>query len=210
MADFCSVVVFLSTQSVRYFMVKPMVERNLRLRNNSTGGVSLATTSRLSLATTLLLGSVTVGMWAAPAQAQVVYPQTGIVYPSVQPGYGSSTTYIYPGAYGYPNSSSVTIRSGDFSFSVNNPTPYYPAGTVLVGPGTYHRPHRGIQNSVLVNPTVINSPIYNSTLVNPTIITTPRYPTPIYPTVVSPTPGYGAPARPGVIYFPSTVITSPY
>lgn len=76
---------------------------------------------------------------------------------------------------------------GGLSVQIGTPTVYpsgvYPSGYGYGQPGVIQR--RGsVNNSVLINPTVINSPIRNSTLINPTIVTTPNsssyYPAPYY------------------------------
>ncbi|MBW4695644.1 MAG: hypothetical protein KME27_28170 [Lyngbya sp. HA4199-MV5] len=102
------------------------------------------------------------------------YPSSGSVinFPSVVPFGGSVyrpvQTIVQPG---FGSGLSVQIGTPD----------YYPSGNA----GYYRQPRNGqyrgsVNNSVLINPTVINSPIRNSTLVNPTIVTTPYYPAPFY------------------------------
>lgn len=78
---------------------------------------------------------------------------------------------------------------GGLSVQIGTPNVYppgvYPSGYGYGQPGVIQR--RGsVNNSVLINPTVVNSPIRNSTLINPTIVTTPNpsasyYPSPYYP-----------------------------
>lgn len=109
------------------------------------------------------------------------YPTTGSVinFPAVVPFGGSVyspvQTIVQPGF------------GGGLSVQIGSPR-YYPSGNYPASPGSYrqfrHGQYRGnVNNSVLLNPTVINSPIRNSTLVNPTIVTTPYapyYPAPYY------------------------------
>lgn len=108
------------------------------------------------------------------------YPSSRSVinFPPVLPynnsGYGSVQTIVQPG-FG----SGLSVQIG---------TPgYYPSNGYSSQP-IYRHPGNGqyrgsVNNSVLINPTVVNSPIRNSTLVNPTIVTTPYapyYPAPYY------------------------------
>ncbi|XGV98823.1 MAG: hypothetical protein ACAF41_07755 [Leptolyngbya sp. BL-A-14] len=130
--------------------------------------------------------------WASPASARPfirvqsnTYPSNGSVinFPPVvrynNSIYGPVQTIVQPGYGG--------VQSGYGSgLSVQIGTPgYYPSGNYPGGFG-YGRQFRNgqyrgsVNNSVLINPTVINSPIRNSTLVNPTIVTTPYYPAPYF------------------------------
>lgn len=99
-----------------------------------------------------------------PYNNSIYNPVQTIVQPGyggVQPGYGSGLS-VQIGTPGYDRSGNYSGSSGyDRSFR--------------------NRQYRGnVNNSVLINPTVINSPIRNSTLVNPTIVTTPYYPAPYF------------------------------
>jgi hypothetical protein len=64
------------------------------------------------------------------------------------------------------------------------PYPYTPFG---LPPGTPYSNPAGIHNSILVNPTLVNTPIYNSTLINPRHVRTHAFPPPLVQ--------YGYPAR---------------
>lgn len=180
--------------------------------------------------------------WAAPASAELfirvqsnTYPSTGSVvnFPPVVPDsnsiYSPVQTIVQPGyggvQSGYGGGLSVQIGTSGYYPSDNYP------GAFGYGRQFRHGQYRGsVNNSVLINPTVINSPIRNSTLVNPTIVTTPYYPAPFFniQTVTTTTrpepevyvdPQYGvryrspsvSPVQPIVIYpqIPSLQIPSP-
>lgn len=81
-------------------------------------------------------------------------------------GYGVTGGY-YSGYYG-----GYSGYSSAYPYSY---PPNYPPGAIIVNPGYNQYPASSINNSVLVNPTVVNTPIYNSTLINPNIIRTPNY-----------------------------------
>ncbi|MBW4582700.1 MAG: hypothetical protein KME42_24280 [Tildeniella nuda ZEHNDER 1965/U140] len=119
-------------------------------------------------------------------QRQIINHQRQVInFPPVVPFHNS----VY-------NSRQILIQptiqpnfGGGLSVQIGTPTVYppgvYPSGYGYGQPGVIQR--RGsVNNSVLINPTVINSPIRNSTLINPTIVTTPNpsasyYPSPYYP-----------------------------
>jgi hypothetical protein len=87
----------------------------------------------------------------------------GPVQTTIQPGFGSGLSVQIGTSNGYPSG-------------------LYPSGYGYGQPTVIQR-RGGVNNSVLINPTVINSPIRNSTLINPTIVTTPSgayYSTPYY------------------------------
>ncbi len=83
---------------------------------------------------------------------------------------------------------SITVSGGSigdsFSYSSYEYAPGYIPNRVILWPGRHHYgpnyERSSINNSVLVNPTIVNSPIYNSTLINPTIVTSPDF-SPHYP-----------------------------
>lgn len=96
--------------------------------------------------------------------------------------YGNQTSYsesYRSGQYGVTGSGYYSGYYGGYSgYSSAYPYGYpanYPPGAVIVNPGYNQYPASSINNSVLVNPTVVNSSIYNSTLINPKIFRTPNY-----------------------------------
>lgn len=121
---------------------------------------------------------------AIPIQLQInTYPNPGYsVYsqPVGQPVYGTTL-------YGSQTSYSSTYRSGGFGISIGGysreypytyPSYYpsgYPSSSVILQSGYTSYPS-GINHSILVNPTLVNTPIYNSTLINPRIIDQSRHP----------------------------------
>jgi hypothetical protein len=136
-------------------------------------------------------GSVLAGLSLSPVPAlakPVVYKNSVTYTVPFQPAYGSVV-------YSSPAASGVAVQSGGVSLTVTNPSvihypsypvypqavylgypqtvyPGYPNSTVIVKPSS-GRPIRNVNNSVLINPTVINGTIRNSTLINPTIVPAP-------------------------------------
>ncbi|HEY9615986.1 MAG TPA: hypothetical protein V6C64_04055 [Microcoleaceae cyanobacterium] len=155
----------------------------------------------LPVATLLGAAAVTIGVIPTlaqemkPVEAQQIERHTSGVSYSITPGVGYYGAPIYSGPV-YGSVSAVTIGPEGASFSVSTPvvTGYpvrypggypvpYPVGYPNAYPGGYGR---SINNSVLVNPTIINSQIKNSTLVNPTIVSPQR------PAVYRAAPYYGS------------------
>lgn len=163
----------------------------------------------------LMLSVAALGTGSSPAAAQALHPSGNSITYTVpfQPAYGSVV-------YSRPTSGSVSFGTDRVRVHVGPlaqtyypgyPTysypgyPTYPNGTVLV---PSRRPIRNVNNSVLVNPTVINGTIRNSTLVNPTIVTYPRYPVsgqPLPARFSIPTPPMGRQTIhfPPIQYYPS-------
>jgi hypothetical protein len=117
-----------------------------------------------------------VASYIAPTPASAV-PVNG-EYPtpsSYQPvGYG---TTVYGGQTYYGSSGFSTPDGSSNPYPYTYPSfyqPGYSSGATIQPEYPQYSTGR-VNNSVLVNPTVVNSPIYNSTLINPTIVTTPTY-----------------------------------
>ncbi|PSB26003.1 hypothetical protein [Stenomitos frigidus] len=140
----------------------------------------------------LLMAIAVLAAWMPAASARP-YIQVQSV-PVQGNGYGTQRQVInFPAVVPFNNSIYSPVQTtihpgfgGGLSVQIGTPN-VYPSGVYQSG-YSYGQPHviqrRGINNSVLVNPTVINSPIRNSTLINPTIVTTPLgsyYSTPYYP-----------------------------
>lgn len=125
----------------------------------------------------LMLSGIALSLWMAPAQALPVV-QTGNSV-TFQPAYGS-VIYSHP-----VRNNTISVSGNGVSLTISNPRVIsypvhgypiyshpgyvYPPNTVIVAPGTGRR-IRNVENSVLINPTIVNGTINNSTLVNPTII----------------------------------------
>ena len=149
----------------------------------------------------LLMAIAVLAAWMPDASARPhirvqSVPVQGNGYPNAYPNSGQVINF--PAVVPFNNSIYSPIQTtiqpdigGGLSVQIGSPTVYpsgvYPSGVYSSEYG-YGQPrviqrHGGVNNSVLVNPTVINSPIRNSTLINPTIVTTPSgsyYSTPYY------------------------------
>ncbi|XHX76159.1 MAG: hypothetical protein RBJ76_17100 [Stenomitos frigidus ULC029] len=160
------------------------------------------------LGASLLLSvmAIAVGSSAASAQPGLRVPSNGYATP------GKTITFppvrSYHGAGYYPFRRTVRPVSGfGLSIQIGTPTYYpsdvYPSGDYPSG-YTYRQrrlpPQGSVNNSVLLNPTVINGSIRNSTLVNPTIVTTPNAPEQYYPEQFYPGQAYPTQAYPRVSY----------
>lgn len=162
-----------------------MTKLLLQLRNALQPQRLVRSPFSIAAGASVLLTASLLAAWMPAANARPYvrvqnnsYPSSGAVvnFPSVVPFGGSIyrpvQTIVQPG-FG----SGLSVQIG---------TPgYYPSGNHPASSGYYRQPqyrqYRGsVNNSVLINPTVINSPIRNSTLVNPTIVTSPYYPAPYY------------------------------
>lgn len=174
--------------TVPLLVVKLMTKLPLHLCSAPVPQRSRSPFSRFAAGASLLLTASLLAAWMPAASARPYirvqhngYPSAGPVinFPPVLPFsgsvYGPVQTIVQPG-----------FGSG-LSVQIGTPN-YYPSGNYPAGnysSGYYRQPRNGqyrgsVNNSVLINPTVINSPIRNSTLVNPTIVTTPYYPAPYY------------------------------
>ncbi|MBW4474556.1 MAG: hypothetical protein KME45_29900 [Stenomitos rutilans HA7619-LM2] len=134
----------------------------------------------LAAGASILLTAIWLATWMPAANARPFIrvqnnssPNAGSVinFPPVVPFGGSIynpvQTIVQPG-YG----SGLSVQIGTPS---NYPSSGYSSQYIYRQPGNVQ--YRGnVNNSVLINPTVINSPIRNSTLVNPTIVTAPYAP----------------------------------
>lgn len=131
------------------------------------GSIGRSTRGNLTgwnIALSLTLGTLPVIAEVTAANAQSIVIQ------------GSSGGFSVQSTIGTPSS----IYSNPMLPPIQVVTPhsystYHAPGYVLVQPGIPHRVVGGVNNSVLVNPTIINSPIRNSTLINPTIIRGPYH-----------------------------------
>jgi hypothetical protein len=107
----------------------------------------------------LSLGLLSLVTQVAPALAnpvRIYYPTNGY-----QPYQGQSNWI-----YGSPIPAPMPVNPVTGS-AVNS---QYYNGYIIRQPRRYHRGDRQIDNSILVNPTLINSEVSDSVLVNPTII----------------------------------------
>jgi hypothetical protein len=126
------------------------------------------------------MGAIAAGIAAFPAQAVPVVVQ-------YYPGYGQTQQTVQPASVPSSTVRGATVSAPDWagasgggywgtpdsSYSSSGYFPNYGAGYGVIERSTSPYPENSINNSVLINPTVINSPIYNSTLVNPTIVSSP-------------------------------------
>ena len=151
----------------------------------------------------LLMAIAVLAAWVPAASARPhirvqSVPVQGSGYPNSYPNSGQVINF--PAVVPFSNSIYSPVQTtiqpdvgGGLSVQIGSPTVYpsgvYPSGVYSSEygygqPGVIHR--RGsVNDSVLINPTVINSPIRNSTLINPTIVNTPTpsgsyYTTPYY------------------------------
>jgi hypothetical protein len=141
----------------------------------------------------ILLTSVGRKAEARPVIIQPPAPTTQIIgspIPSpvpVVPG----TTYPYSfSPYSNGNFNNHNYNNGGYSYYDNYPG-YYGGYNRVITPG-----RAVIQNSMLINPTVINSRVYDSVLVDPVILNSPGFPRRVY-------------SQPPVIYNPPSIYTSP-
>jgi hypothetical protein len=131
------------------------------------------------------MAAIAAGVAAVPAQAVPVvvqyYPGYGQTQQTVQPASVQSATVkgatergatVSPPGWG-DASGGGSWGSPDSSYSSYGYFPDYGAGYGVIERSSYPYPENSINHSVLINPTVINSPIYNSTLVNPKIVSSP-------------------------------------
>ena len=192
-------------------VVKTMVKTPLQFRDaQSPQATHRSRLAGLIPGASLLMSIAVLAAWMPAASARPYvrvqsngYSTSGQVinFPPVIPFnnsiYSPVQTTIQPG---FGSGLSVQIGTPNVYPSNVYPSNVYPSGVYPSG-YSYGQPHviqrRGVNNSVLVNPTVINSPIRNSTLINPTIVTTPIPSSSYYST-----PYYSAP------YFNTQTITT--
>lgn len=146
---------------------RPMLKTSHRLYR-------LGKTALVTVSASLMAGT-TIANWVSPACADM-FITGGYFYPQ---GQQTPSTMIY----GSPIPAPMPVNS--VTGSLTSSTSYD-----KVYPGYYGRVTGGVVDSTLINPTVVNSPIYNSTLINPTIIDSSRYPRTRYPRTVIGVPVY--------------------
>jgi len=171
-------------------MVKPMAQHLLPRCTQAPQSRSRLQFSGFAPGISLLMAVAVLAAWVPIASARPfirvqsnVYPTgSSINFPPVVPFnnslYSPAQTIVQPG---FGSGLFVQIGTPNYAPGID-PSSGYSSGYTQRQPGVYQQ-RGGINNSVLINPTVINSPIRNSTLVNPTIVTTPYapyYPAPYY------------------------------
>jgi hypothetical protein len=191
------------------FTVKTMAKTPLMLwRKQSLSGMYSRQPFSL-LGASLLLSVVAMSAWSSAASAKpgLRVPSNGyatpgktITFPPVRSLHGSGYYPIRPTVHPVSGFGlSIQIGTPTYYPSVVYPSGGYPSGYTYRQPG-FPQQQGSVDNSVLLNPTVINGSIRNSTLVNPTIVTTPNSPEQFYPDQSYPGQAYPTQAYPRFSY----------
>jgi hypothetical protein len=142
----------------------------------------------LSLAGLGMVSGLVLGGATQPVRAQVVMTQT-VISPTVRPSYSPWACWACAPVPSLPSITQSPISPPASPRTSTGFEPIRAGQPVIAGPAvgsptpsvsqTYPTV---INRSVLINPTLVNTPIYNSTIVNPTLINTPIVHSTVYST----------------------------
>lgn len=147
----------------------------LQPRQLGASGVNLNTVFiPLSLGIALVTTTPAFAQSMTTRSIRVPY-ESGVVVERGYYGGGSQPTQAAPFIYGSPISTPVPVNPATGTIPSNRSYDYY-----YSNPG-YSYPVTGrVNNSTLINPTLVNPRINDSTLINPVIVNEPVYRVPVY------------------------------